>query len=42
MTVGALSLSVIVIVTFCVPSSVALPPDTPLISIVAVSFEVAS
>ena len=41
-TVGALSLSVIVIVTDCVPSSVALPPETPLIAIVAVSLDVAS
>ena len=43
-TVGALSLSVIVIVTVCgVPCS-ATPdfPETPLIAIVAVSFEVAS
>ena len=41
-TVGALSLSVIVIVTDCVPLSLALPPETPLISIVAVSLDVAS
>ena len=41
-TVGALSLSVIVIVTDCVPLSLALPPETPLIAIVAVSFDVAS
>ena len=36
-TVGALSFSVIVIVTVCVPLSEASPPDTPLIAIVAVS-----
>ena len=36
-TVGALSLSVIVIVTDCDPLSVALPPETPLTAIVAVS-----
>ena len=41
-TVGAFSLSVIVIVTDCVPLSLALPPETPLIAIVAVSFEAAS
>ena len=35
--VGALSFSVIVIVTVCVPFSVASAPDTPLIAIVAVS-----
>ena len=37
-TLPALSLSVIVIVTDCDPLSVALPPDTLLIAIVAVSF----
>ena len=36
-TVGALSFSEIVILTACVPLSVALPPETPLIEIVAVS-----
>jgi hypothetical protein len=36
--VGALSFSVIVIVTVCVPFSVASAPDTPLIAIIAVSF----
>ena len=41
-TVGALSLSVIVIVTACVPLSLALPPDTPEIDIPAVSLDVAS
>ena len=41
-TVGALSLSVIVIVTDCDPLSVALPPETPLTAIVAVSLDVAS
>ena len=37
-TLPALSLSVIVIVTDCDPLSVALPPETLLIAIVAVSF----
>ena len=37
-TVGADSLSVIVIVTDCDPLSVALPPETLLIARVAVSF----
>ena len=41
-TVGALSSSVIVIVTACVPLSLALPPETPLIAIVAVSSDAAS
>ena len=41
-TVGADSLSVIVIVTVCVPFSLAPPPETPLIAIVAVSFDAAS
>ena len=41
-TVGALSLSVIVIVTVCVPLSLALPPETPPLAIVAVSSDVAS
>ena len=36
-TVGALSFSVIVIVTDCVPLSVASPPETPSIEIIAVS-----
>ena len=36
-TVGADSFSEIVILTACVPLSVASPPDTPLIEIVAVS-----
>ena len=35
--VGALSFSEIVILTSCVPLSVALPPETPLTEIVAVS-----
>ena len=35
--VGALSFSEIVILTSCVPLSVALPPETPLIETVAVS-----
>ena len=37
-TVGAPSLSVIVIVSDCVPSSVADPPETPVIATIAVSF----
>ena len=37
-TVGALSLSVIVIVFDCEPLSVALPPETLLIARMAVSF----
>ena len=37
-TVGADSFSVIVIVTDCVPFSVASPPDTLPIEIIAVSF----
>ena len=37
-TVGALSFSVIVIVTDCDPFSVASPPDTLPIEIIAVSF----
>ena len=37
-TVGADSFSVIVIVTDCVPSSVADPPETPVIATIAVSF----
>ena len=37
-TVGALSFSVIVIVTDCVPLSLALPPETPSIEMMAVSF----
>ena len=37
-TVGVVSSSVIVIVTACVPSSVADPPLTPVIETVAVSF----
>ena len=41
-TLGADSLSVIVMVTACVPSSEAEPPLTPSIEIVAVSFEAAS
>ena len=41
-TVGALSLSVIVMVTFWSPLSVAPPPETPLIERIAVSFDVAS
>ena len=41
-TVGALSLSVIVIVTAWLPSSVALPPLTAEIDIPAVSLDVAS
>ena len=36
-TVGADSLSVIVIVTACVPSSLASAPDTPSIETIAVS-----
>ena len=36
-TVGALSSSVIVIVSDCVPSSVADPPETPVIATIAVS-----
>ena len=36
--VGALSFSVIVIVTDCVPLSLALPPETPSIEMIAVSF----
>ena len=36
-TVGADSFSEIVIVTVCVPLSLAPPPDTPVIAIVAVS-----
>ena len=36
-TVGALSLSVMVIVLDCVPLSVADPPDTPVMAIIAVS-----
>ena len=35
--VGALSFSVIVMVTVCVPFSVASAPDTPLIAMIAVS-----
>ena len=41
-TVGVLSLSVMVMVTVCIPLSLALPPETPLIAIVAVSFDAAS
>ena len=41
-TVDALSLSVIVIVTDCVPLSKASPPETVSIAITAVSFEAAS
>ena len=37
-TVGALSSSVIVIVSDCVPLSVADPPETPVIATIAVSF----
>ena len=37
-TVGALSFSVIVIVTDCVPSSVADPPETVSIATIPVSF----
>ena len=37
-TVGALSFSVIVIVTDCVPSSAASAPDTPDIATIPVSF----
>ena len=37
-TVGALSFSVIVIVTDCVPSSAASAPDTPDIATTPVSF----
>ena len=37
-TVGALSLSVIVMVTACVPLSLAPPPETPDTEIPAVSF----
>ena len=37
-TVGALSFSVIVIVTDCVPLSDASPPETDPIEIIAVSF----
>ena len=36
-TVGALSFSSIVSITACVPLSVALPPETPVIETVAVS-----
>ena len=36
-TVGAVSLSVIVIVSDCVPLSVASPPDTPVMAMIAVS-----
>ena len=36
-TVGALSFSDTVILTACVPLSVASPPDTPLMEMVAVS-----
>jgi hypothetical protein len=36
--VGAESFSVIVKVTLCVPDSTALPPDTPEIATIAVSF----
>ena len=36
-TVGALSFSEIVILTLCVPFSLAPPPDTESIAIVAVS-----
>ncbi len=37
-TSGAESFSVIVKVTLCVPDSTALPPDTPEIATIAVSF----
>ena len=37
-TVGAPSFSVIVIVSDCVPLSVADPPETPVIATIAVSF----
>ena len=37
-TVGALSFSVIVIVTDCVPSSAASAPETPEIATIPVSF----
>ena len=37
-TVGADSFSVIVIVTDCDPLSLALPPETPSIEMIAVSF----
>ena len=37
-TVGALSFSVIVIVADCVPSSVAVLSETPVIATIAVSF----
>ena len=41
-TVGADSFSEIVILTSCVPLSVALPPETPETDIPAVSLDVAS